>query len=230
MGTRGGEGMRRIRLLLALVFALTNMHVQVAANTLDSARWQEMSEDYDFPPPQKEVRDTTKPKEKDSREPLDWSLPQWDLSPLQILLYVGIAILFIALVVYLGKTGVLGFGKKRVELRTTHDLENPDELVLTELEKELRDAALAGNYNRCLRYQYLLLLEKLQSLNLIKWHKYNTNGEYLNQLLAHYSYKDFRNLTIEYEYYWYGEYQLSMDKYEALVLHFEQLKSKLGHE
>jgi hypothetical protein len=119
---------------------------------------------------------------------------------------------------------------KKIELRKTYDEENPDELVLTELERELQDAAEVGNFNRCLRYQFLLLLERLESTGIIVWHKHKTNGEYLNEALALPQYKRLRQLTLVYEYYWYGEHILSEARYHKLEQHFAQLRKELGDE
>lgn len=202
---------------------------RVQAKELDSAKWSKMSEKYDYPPPKaakkkKENKKTENQPEKTNTKP---SAPAVGTGLVNVLLYIGIAVLFALLIALLVKADVIKIGKRRVHLNPTFDAENPEELVLTELEKELNLAAQQNNYNRCLRYEFLLLLEKLQSLGLIRWHKYSTNGEYLNQLLNYKYHKRIRSLTIVYEYYWYGEHVLGLADYEKLAVSFNQLKEEM---
>ncbi len=197
---------------------------------LDKKTWQEMAEDYDYPPP--------KNKKKPDPPKKDHKVEEYKYEPKiskpnigNVLLYLGIAAAFITLIVILVRTGVIQIGSsKNTKLRKTFDEDNPEELELTELEKELQLAMQTGNYNRCLRYEFLLLLEKLQSLGLIKWHRYNTNGEYLRQLRQHKRYRDIRELTIIYEYYWYGEHELPRADYEKLSVIYAKLKEGLSNE
>ncbi|MBO6517067.1 MAG: DUF4129 domain-containing protein [Bacteroidia bacterium] len=218
--------MSKLKLVIGLLLVVACIN-NASATDLDSVVWQDMVEDYEYAPPVDVASDTTPIPEPDKDVKIEPPRKRVDLSPLQILLYIGIAVAFIALVVILVRTGVIEFGDKKVELKLEHDAENPDELVLTELERELALAAQDGNYNRCLRYEFLLLLERLQEKGKITWHKYKTNGEYLNQLLALPYYKRVRQLTLVYEYYWYGEHSLNERNYQRLVGHFEQLKAVL---
>ncbi len=223
--------MKRV-LILSILFGLFYLlPTHVSANPVDTAQWHNMADNYDYPPPKTAVKKPKEDSQSDKDKPKKRKKSRsFDLSPLQILLYIGIAVLFIGLIVVLTKKGYFDFGAKNIELRTEHDVENPEELVASELENKLSQASSDGNYNRCLRYQFLLMLEKFQALNLITWHKYNTNGDYLNQLMSHEHYKSIQELTLVYEYYWYGEYLLSQQNYEKLIVHFDQLKTNLNNE
>lgn len=226
---------KRLLLYIGLVlFALSGNTNDLHARNLDSTEWSKMSEKYDYPLPankkKEEKVEEKEPEKKDKkdRKKLNPNPPKFNLG--NIMLYIGIAVLFILLIVLLVKTDVIVLGRRNVKLRTEYDAENPDELVLTELEKELEAAALANNYNRCLRYEFLILLERMQDLGLIRWHKYTTNGEYLNQIINYKEYKRIRDLTRVYEYYWYGEHVLSLDNYNKLVVIFNHLKDEMRHE
>ncbi|MFT5513791.1 MAG: hypothetical protein ACI8SE_002201 [Bacteroidia bacterium] len=213
--------------LLVGGFTPTKTH----AKNLDSASWAKMAEKYDYPPPKikekKKEEEKTEPK-KTSKTP---KVPSFGGTGfINVLLYIGIAALIALLIFVLIQADVIKVGKRNVQLNPTYDAENPDELVLTELEKELNLASEANNYNRCLRYEFLLLLEKLQSKGLIRWHKYNTNGDYLNQLLNYTHHKRIRSLTMVYEYYWYGEHILSLEDYEKLAVSFGQLREEMDRE
>ena len=225
---------KRIIVYISLILVLMTGNVlRVSANKLDTATWSKMSEKFDYPTPINKKKEEKVDKDKKKEKPekprnLDPSIPKFELG--NILLYIGISVLFILLIVLLVKTDVIQLGRRNVKLRTTYDAENPDELVLSELEKELQAAALENNYNRCLRYEFLILLESLQTLGLIRWHKYTTNGEYLNQIITYKEYKRIRDLTRVYEYYWYGEHVLSLENYNKLVVIFNHLKEEMNHE
>lgn len=200
------------------------------AAKMDKQTWQEMADDYDYPPP-KNKKKPEPPKKESEVKPYEYNPKITKPNVGNVLLYLGIAAAFIALIVILVRTGVIQLGSsKNTKLRKTFDEENPEELELTELEKELQLAMQTGNYNRCLRYEFLLLLERLQSLGLIKWHRYNTNGEYLRQLRQHKKYRDIRELTIIYEYYLYGEHDLPREDYEKLSVIYAKLKEGLSNE
>ncbi len=231
--------MKKLVRLIVLVLSFTLVTPAISnARSLDSAKWQKMSEKYDYPPPvppdkkpekkEKEEKTDTKKEKKKNSNPFSFfngsKLPS-------VLLYAGIAVLFGLLIVVLIRADVIKIGKGRSpELKTTYDVENPEELVLTELQRELQEAEANNNYNRCLRYEFLLLLEKLQSLGRIRWHKYNTNGDYLNQLINYKLHKRIRTVTVIYEYYWYGEHTLSLEDYTKLSIVFEQLRMEVGNE
>lgn len=217
-----------IQITLCLVLFLSVNGTTSYAKSLDSAAWAKMAEEYDYPPPKERKKlEEVEEKENKSETIKEPRRPMRGLDFGNVLIYIGIAVLFVLLIVVLIKAGVIKVGSRRVVLNQTFDAENPEELVLTELEKELNNAAIENNYNRCLRYEFLLLLERLQSLGLIRWHKYNTNGEYLNQIIDYKFHKRIRNLTIVYEYYWYGEHVLSLSDYEKLAVSFNQLKEEM---
>ena len=202
-----------------------------AAKDLDSASWSKMAEKYDYPPPKVKEKEKDEEKDKTKKTRKTPNLPSGSGAGLvNILLYIGIAALIALLIFVLIQADIIKVGHRNVKLNPTYDTENPDQLVLTELEKELNLASEANNYNRCLRYEFLLLLEKLQSLGLIRWHKYSTNGDYLNQLISYKHHKRIRDLTIVYEYYWYGEHVLSLADYEKLAVTFGQLREEMDRE
>jgi hypothetical protein len=222
-----------VHIILTTILLNLVGQTQVVARDLDTASWAKMSEKYDYPPPKvKKKKEKKDPKDKSKEEtsPIKPRTPRTGINFINILLYIGIAALFALLIYVLIQADVIKVGKRKVEFNKTFDAENPEELVLSELEKELQDAAGVNNYNRCLRYEFLLLLERLQSKGLIRWHKYNTNGDYLNQLINYKHHKRIRNLTIIYEYYWYGEHVLSLSDYEKIAVSFNQLKEEMDRE
>ncbi|MCO4819917.1 MAG: DUF4129 domain-containing protein [Bacteroidetes bacterium] len=223
--------MHKLVQIIIGIFLITLVgNTSVQANELDSSTWVKMSDKYNYSPPQTKKKEEEKPEQKKENKKIpEYSGGGLGTNFINILLYIGIAALIALLIYVLVQADVIKVGSRKVKLNPTYDAENPEELVLSELEKELQDAAQANNYNRCLRYEFLLLLERLQAKGLIRWHKYNTNGEYLNQIIQFNHYKRIRDLTIVYEYYWYGEHVLSLEDYEKIAVLFTQLREEMDH-
>ena len=217
--------MRGIRLVI-LAFSILSFN-GLFAGSIEKPTWEKMAEDYEYDPPEKYKSKPKKPAQKDEPLELPKSSPGIPASA-AYLLYALLGVGFIALLIAI----VRGTGprNKKVKLRNTYDEENPDELVLTELERELQDASRLGNYNRCLRYHFLLLLERLERNGVIIWHKFKTNGEYLDEAIGIPQHKRLRQLTVIYEYYWYGEHVLTESEYLKNEKYFVQLRKELGDE
>ena len=204
--------MNRIKMTFLALLILLGL--RSIANEIDSTVWSEMRTDYQYDPPKSVIQeiDTTR-----SPEPIMKKRPESNPIVFQALMYVGIVVGIGLLLLWLSKQDFIrNKFKKGGTLRGQFDEENPDELILDELERELERALEDDNYNRCLRYLFLLVLERLESRKIIKWHKYTTNGEYLMSVLTYSWYHDFERITYTYEYYWYGEHVLSKDDFDWL--------------
>ncbi|MEZ4843574.1 MAG: hypothetical protein R3A43_04900 [Bacteroidia bacterium] len=203
------------------------------AQKISQEKWQEQAEKYDYQdpknsPPKKEKEKKQEKEESKNRQ----NGTQKDLSNGfgnfgNWLLYVIVAIGLVALLIALSKQNLF-LRNKKVELRKEIDQENPETLELTDLERGLQNALQNENYRLALRLQFLILLEKLEQHRLIKWHKYTTNGEYLNQLIAYKHHNKISMLTYIYEYFWYGENDLNQNKYERLNKEFDKLKQAIN--
>ena len=66
-------------------------------------------------------------------------------------------------------------------------------------------------------------LKLLDQRGLIRYHPEATNYEYVNQLSNHPLAADFRFQTTVYEYVWYGEFELSYERFQAVHANFLKL-------
>jgi Domain of unknown function (DUF4129) len=145
-----------------------------------------------------------------------------NLEPLKIILYIFLGVIFIVILIWIVKKNYGKRGEKQ-KLQIVFDVENPDELIRSELENELDNAFGSGNFSRCLRYHFLLMLEVLQDKGEITWHKYSTNGEYLRELSKSNEIQAITTLTYIYEFYWYGGHILNESRYHDFKNSFESL-------
>ncbi|MFT5481252.1 MAG: hypothetical protein ACI9NN_002222, partial [Bacteroidia bacterium] len=147
-----------------------------------------------------------------------------ETSPLvKTILYVVIVLLLIVMIIYFVDRDVFTRKKNFGDLGVKYERENPDELDREELKSELELLLEADKYNQALRYKYLLMLESFEREGLITWHKYKTNSEYLIELSDHIEYPTIQKITRIYEYYWYGNQQLSQKRYNQVDQWFEHL-------
>lgn len=96
------------------------------------------------------------------------------------------------------------------------DIKNlPIEKLLLEAEKNL-------DYKLMIRYTYLLILRNLHNKELIQWEIHKSNYDYLYETKALDIALDFKRLTINYEFVWYGDFNLEQKLGESI---FHEMKS-----
>ncbi len=231
---------RCLFILILSVFVFSNAN----ANQLDNKEWKRQTEKMSFPlPGEVIIEETDQPtgvdqppgsgdyqrsRKRESRQ-VQTRRKQSNSSSIsmrviKIGLYIVLGLLFLFVVIrILRKKFFLKAAKPK--LKTDYDVENPEVLIKSELENELELALASGDYSRCMRYHFLLMLEDLQQMGHILWHPYRTNGEYLHELLDFKDVEEVSALTYLYEYYWYGGYALSQTRYQELEKRFGHLKS-----
>jgi len=227
-------------ILLLTVFVFSNG----TANELDNKEWKRQTENMSYPLPGDEViieeadqpdqinqpdsgeylrSEKRKGRQLQTRKPRSNS-SSISMKAIKIGLYIILGLLFLFVVIRILRKKFL-LKAKKPKLKTDYDVENPEELIKSELESELDLALASGDYSRCMRYHFLLMLEDLQQMGHILWHPYRTNGEYLHELRDFKYVQEVSALTYLYEYYWYGGYALSQTRYCELEKRFGHLKS-----
>jgi hypothetical protein len=95
------------------------------------------------------------------------------------------------------------------------------------LDKLLSEALAAKNYNLAIRYRYLILLKNLNQQKLINYQPGKTNFEYLLEFGKKDLLPQFRELTHDYEYAWYGRFTIDAVTYQEVASGFSQLTSRI---
>jgi hypothetical protein len=104
-----------------------------------------------------------------------------------------------------------------------------EELDLGTYEKQVQAAIAAGKFRLAVRLLYLQTLRLLSDKELIIFSKEKTNAAYLRAMAQTTWYKSFANLTLDYEYIWYGEIPVNEVQFEAIHKHFSQFMNELGY-
>lgn len=118
------------------------------------------------------------------------------------------------------------FGRKAEEdLLAYHRLiENIHELDFNSL---IEDAIEVHNYRLAVRLYYLKTLKQLTDKQLIHWQPTKTNRVYVNEMRSSFLRKEFEQLTSQFEYVWYGEFQVTEAEFNLLREQFQVFLGKV---
>lgn len=98
----------------------------------------------------------------------------------------------------------------------------------TDFQRLINTAIQQQNYRLAVRYYYLQSLQKLAAKSLIEYAPDKTNFEYLRELSGKKFRNDFAALTLNYEYAWYGEFEITAPVFEKIQQKFKQFYSVLN--
>jgi len=225
---------RYFRQLLLMLLFLMPVHQATAASDIPEKKWQEITSQPAFKYKDKlEVQPP--PKNKTSDNPLatmlGWIFAFFATTMGKAILWT---ILFglIALVLFKifsgNLSGLFHSRSKIVEQEAETPTELPEDIMGTNWEQRLQQAADAGNMRLAIRYSYLLVLQLLQQQQLINYRTDKTNYDYYAELSNASVKKTFRLLTNQYEYAWYGNYAIQPEAYEVFRNDFRSLTHQLA--
>src|SRR5690606_9491999 len=90
------------------------------------------------------------------------------------------------------------------------------------LDEKIDQSILAGDYRPPIRFMYLKALKMLDGKGWIQFHSRSTNLDYVPELNKRPEGSDFRFITRNYEYVWYGEFVVNKPGFDMLYQRFEQ--------
>lgn len=144
-----------------------------------------------------------------------------NFGPFRWVFYIAIALAVCFLVYILfneGGTNLFTSNRNKsihnYEEITAENIENADIHTL------IKNAENDNDYRLAIRYYYLLVLKTLSLKNHIKFEDDKTNNEYLNEVSNKPFSKDFAYTSYLYNYIWYGEFPLNIEKYNKAKSNF----------
>jgi hypothetical protein len=96
-------------------------------------------------------------------------------------------------------------------------------------QREIDKAISNGNYRLAIRLMFLRLLKNLSDRRVIEYKQDRTNFDYLAQLHSTKYYTDFFRLTRNYEYSWYGQFDIEPEKFTIIKKDFENFDRNLNN-
>ena len=91
----------------------------------------------------------------------------------------------------------------------------------------ISQAVANKNYRLAIRYSYLKTLQMLAGSGLLQFSADKTNYQYVNELHGKPYQNDFASITLNYEYVWYGKFEIGEDVYARLFKDYKSFHQKL---
>lgn len=141
-------------------------------------------------------------------------------------LFLGAGVFVVLKLLQIDFTAMLGRAPRRGPLAYDTAAENIHEV---DFATRLAEAEAAGNWRLAVRLGYLQLLKTLSDQGLINWQPDKTNHAYLAELPPAGTLRaDFREITRQFEFVWYGELALSGTLYERVRAGQRAFQTLLG--
>lgn len=131
------------------------------------------------------------------------------------------------LMIYLSGSNIGLFRRKNKISNTGEEEVATDDIFAINYQKEIDKAAAVGNYRLAVRLMFLRLLKNMSEKNIIRYQQDKTNLDYLLQLHSTKHYTDFFRITRNYEYSWYGKFEVSEKSYRIISNDFDHFENGL---
>ncbi|SHM07380.1 protein of unknown function [Chitinophaga jiangningensis] len=144
---------------------------------------------------------------------------------------VGIVLLVLGYLIYryMRKNG-LSFFRKPALVGTVVTPEETEVHSASEYLQKIKAAEASGNIREAIRWWYLYTLFQLAENGLIKPSREKTNKDYLRTLRNTPLYKPFSVLTMDYEYIWYGGFNIAATDFERIQQQFHDFKLQISKQ
>ncbi len=119
------------------------------------------------------------------------------------------------------------FGKDKKSLAQKGGDEEGEDIGSTDYEHLLQQAIKNNDARLAVRYSYMLLLQLLQERELIKFRIDKTNYEYYSELSGSEYRNSFKQLSRQYEYAWYGKFNVPEQALNDYLALFNSVKKQL---
>ena len=141
-----------------------------------------------------------------------------------LFIFLMIALTVYAIVRFSGVyLGVLSGKPKSIEVPYAESLENIHEIDFRE---QIEAAIAAGNFRLAVRLYYLRTLKTLSDRDLINWQPDKTNSTYVSEISDLSTKELFAQLTLSFEYVWYGNFMVNSDNFNSLKERFDQFNAR----
>ena len=146
----------------------------------------------------------------------------------QLLLGLIIAGFMAFLVAWLYNSNIKLFRRKSRAMEQGEQEElSTEDIFAINYQREIDKAAANGDYRLAIRLMFLRLLKNMAERNIIRYKQDSTNLDYLAQLNNSSYYHDFFRIARNYEYSWYGQFEIKDDAYRIIRNDFDNFDRKL---
>ena len=118
---------------------------------------------------------------------------------------------------------------KRKSKSANAEAEVEEEIITKESDFDalIRQSLQSGNYRHAVRYHYLRTLHLLAEKNMVQLAPDKTNFQYVSEITNRNHQQPFASLTLNYEYVWYGEFEIDENVYDKIESNFKGFNQKI---
>jgi len=168
------------------------------------------------------VREEAKPPSESFTNKL--ATQKWFRNLMWVLIISG----FIAVLIwFLVSSNVKLFRKKPAAVSKPENNIVAENIFAINYGEEIHKAINTADYRLAIRLMYLQLLKDLSQKQIIHYKQERTNNDYLMQLYNTQYYKTFFQLTRNYEYTWYGRFQIKPEAFKTIQSEFTKFNQGL---
>jgi len=202
-----------------------------SVRNISAAEWQRLTNDKDLG----YAKDVEK--EKEVKEEKTGAIAKFFIALFEFfgstvgeIILWGLVICVVGYIIFKVVTNSESFLFDRRKKKQTPDAatEEPEDITATNWDALLQKAVQQNNLKLAVRYSYMWLLQMLDKRQLIRYSDGKTNYEYYRELEPTPYRQPFRQLSRQYEYANYGNYELSADAYNAYIDQFNSLRKQLA--
>lgn len=188
---------------------------------MDKKKWEALKKDLKIIEPKPEKQKETKEKTKKQKEVKPLHINPKVLAVLKWTSFIMMNTLLLFFVLKI--LGINPFRKKSDKNNLQFSLEEiEDNLDKIQLDPYIEEALKNKDYRLAIRLYYLMIIQRLAFKDKIIWKKYKTNKHYLNEMRSVDSFKEFSNLTRDYERIWFSEMFFQKNEYDFFQPKFVQ--------
>jgi hypothetical protein len=139
-------------------------------------------------------------------------------------LALGAVVFIIIKIADLSVKNIFSKESAEIDLPYSESLENIHQITFDE---QIEKALAQRNYRLAVRLLYLSTLKQLNDAQLIHWQVEKTNSAYVNEIKNNDQRQSFSTLTRQFEYVWYGDFQVDSRSFQQISTLFHDFKMKL---
>jgi hypothetical protein len=201
---------------------------QAPATKIEKADWEKSIENLDY------GKTKTPKKEKDEIQPdINYSTSfSGSVGIKNIVLGIVIAVLAIIIILV-----IIQFMKTRdiavEELTRVREIlkdEDIEHFEQDELSIYLTRAIASSDFRLAVRIQYLMIIRQMADAGWITVKREKTNFDYLRELKNRNEHQAFKDVTLSYEFIWYGDVSVSQNEYSVMTQSFDSLLKSIPNE
>jgi hypothetical protein len=161
-----------------------------------------------------------------NKEPEDNNSSSWE--SLKWILMSAVLIVLVILFLINANIKIFASSSKKI-IRVKNDGEISDDIFEIDFEKEITKAKSENNFRLATRLLFLRLIKSMSQKSIIEYKIDKTNFDYLFHLSSSKYYNEFAVAVKNYEYTWYGKFELTAQQFATVETNFKIFQKQIDN-